>query len=79
EQNLNIKAGDTAKVSFQVEWGPYRVEVEDPQTGLVSRLRVWAGYQAQDNTEGGAVRPDQVKLALDKPVYGDGDTANVTV
>jgi len=79
EQTLNIKAGDTAKVSFQVEWGPYRVEVEDPQTGLVSSLRFWAGYQAQDNTEGGAVRPDQVKLALDKPAYGDGDTANVTV
>ncbi|MCX4063363.1 alpha-2-macroglobulin [Pseudomonas sp. S1Bt30] len=79
EQTLNIKAGDTAKVSFQVEWGPYRVEVEDPQTGLVSSLRFWAGYQAQDNTEGGAVRPDQVKLALDKPAYGDGDTANITV
>lgn len=79
EQTLSIKAGDTAKVSFQVEWGPYRVEVEDPQTGLVSSLRFWAGYHGQDNTEGGAVRPDQVKLALDKPVYGDGDTANVTV
>ena len=36
EQTVNIKAGDTAKVSFQVEWGPYRVEVEDPQTGLIS-------------------------------------------
>ncbi|MEG0243434.1 MAG: alpha-2-macroglobulin, partial [Pseudomonas sp.] len=79
EQTVNIKAGDTAKVSFQVEWGPYRVEVEDPQTGLISSKRFWAGYQAQDNTEGGAVRPDQVKLALDKPAYGDGDTANVTV
>ncbi|QLG91140.1 alpha-2-macroglobulin family protein [Pseudomonas yamanorum] len=79
EQTVNIKAGDTAKVSFQVEWGPYRVEVEDPQTGLISSVRFWAGYQAQDNTEGGAVRPDQVKLALDKPAYADGDTANVTV
>lgn len=79
EQTLSIKAGATAKVSFPVEWGPYRVEVEDPQTGLVSSLRFWAGYHSQDNAEGGAVRPDQVKLALDKPLYGDGDTANVTV
>lgn len=79
EQVLSIKAGDTAKVSFPVEWGPYRVEVEDPQTGLVSSLRFWAGYRSQDNAEGGAVRPDQVKLALDKPLYGDDDTANVTV
>ena len=79
EETLSIKAGDTAKVSFPVEWGPYRVEVEDPQTGVTSSLRFWAGYRAQDNAEGGAVRPDQVKLALDKPAYADGDTATVTV
>ena len=47
------------QLNFQVEWGPYRVEVEDPQTGLVSSVRFWAGYRAQDNAEGGAVRPDQ--------------------
>lgn len=79
EETLSVAEGTTAKVSFPVEWGPYRVEVEDPQTGLVSSLRFWAGYSWQDNTEGGAVRPDQVKLALDKPHYGDGDTARVTV
>ena len=79
EETLSIKAGDTAKVSFPVEWVPYRVEVEDPQTGVTSSLRFWAGYRAQDNAEGGAVRPDQVKLALDKPAYADGDTATVTV
>lgn len=79
EETVSVAKGGTAKVSFPVEWGPYRVEVEDPQTGLVSSLRFWAGYSWQDNTEGGAVRPDQVKLALDKPYYGDGETARVTV
>ncbi|MNO36436.1 hypothetical protein D3C76_265050 [compost metagenome] len=79
EEALDIAEGGTAKVSFPVEWGPYRVEVEDPQTGMLSSLRFWAGYRAQDNADGGAVRPDQVKLVLDKPAYADGDTANVTV
>jgi uncharacterized protein YfaS (alpha-2-macroglobulin family) len=79
EQTVSIKKDSTVKVSFPVEWGPYRVEVEDPQTGLVSSLRFWAGYRWQDNTDGGAVRPDQVKLALDKKSYADGDTAKVTV
>ncbi|HKS14578.1 MAG TPA: alpha-2-macroglobulin [Pseudomonas sp.] len=79
EETVSVKAGSTARLSFQVEWGPYRVEVEDPQTGLVSSERFWAGYRAQDNAEGGAVRPDQVKLALDKPAYADGATARVTV
>lgn len=79
EETVNLKGGETAKVSFPVEWGPYRVEVEDPSTGLISSLRFWAGYRAQDNAEGGAVRPDQVKLALDKAAYVEGETARVTV
>ncbi|MDH0621074.1 alpha-2-macroglobulin family protein [Pseudomonas fulva] len=79
EETVSVKADATAKLSFPVEWGPYRVEIEDPQTGLVSSQRFWAGYRAQDNAEGGAVRPDQVKLALDKPSYADGATAKVTV
>lgn len=79
EETLDLAAGATAKVAFPVEWGSYRVEVEDPQTGLLSSLRFWAGWRWQDNAEGGAVRPDQVKLALDKPAYAGGDTAKVTV
>lgn len=79
EQTLSTKADGTAKVSFPVEWGPYRVEVIDAQTGMLSSLRFWAGYRWQDNADGGAVRPDQVKLALDKPAYADGETAKVTV
>lgn len=79
EETVSVKKDSTAKISFPVEWGPYRVEVEDPSTGLISSVRFWAGYRWQDNAEGGAVRPDQVKLALDKPAYADGDTAKVTV
>ncbi|MDP2246166.1 alpha-2-macroglobulin [Pseudomonas sp.] len=79
EETLKVAAGGTAKISFPVEWGPYRIEVIDAQTGLLSSLRFWAGYRWQDNADGGAVRPDQVKLALDKPAYVDGDTAQVTV
>ncbi len=67
EQMINVEAGASAKVSFPVQWGPYRVEVEDPRTKMVSSLGFWAGYAQQDNASGGAVRPDQVKLALDKP------------
>ncbi len=79
EQTVNIEAGATAKVSFPVQWGPYRVEVEDPRSKMVSSLGFWAGYAQQDNASGGAVRPDQVKLALDKPAYANGETARVTI
>ncbi len=79
EQTVAIEAGKTATVSFPVQWGPYRVEVEDPATQVVSSIGFWAGYAEQDNALGGAVRPDQVKLALDKPAYANGDTARVTI
>lgn len=79
EDSLSVPAGGTAKVSVPVEWGPYRLEVQDMHSGLVSSLRFWAGYRWQDNAEGGAVRPDQVKLALDKPAYAGGDEARVTL
>lgn len=79
QEPLRIEAGGTAKVSFPVEWGSYRVEVLDQDSGRLSSLRFWAGYRWQDNAEGGAVRPDQVKLALDKPAYGAGDVARITV
>ncbi|MFF7707733.1 MG2 domain-containing protein [Pseudomonas sp. NPDC007930] len=79
EDTYRIAENGTLKVSVPVEWGPYRLEAEDPQTGLTSSVRFWAGYAWQDNTDGGAVRPDQVKLALDKPAYAGGDEARVTV
>ena len=79
EQRVDVAANATARVSFPVQWGPYRVEVEDPESGVTSSLRFWAGYRWQDNAAGGAVRPDQVKLALDKPAYAEGEVARVTV
>lgn len=80
ERTVDIAAGQVAKVGFLVEWGPYRLEAEDPETGLVSSARIWAGYRWQDTAEGtGAIRPDQVGLTLDKASYKAGDVAKVTV
>lgn len=80
EQQISIAKGTTAKLTYPVEWGYYRLEVENPATGLVSNYQFRAGYSWQENTEeGGAVRPDQVKVALDKPAYKDGDKAKITI
>lgn len=79
-EQIDIAANGSTKVSFPVEWGAYRLEVEDPQTHQVSSLRFWAGYSWQDNTDGtDAVRPDQVKLKLDKPAYQPGDRAKIHI
>ncbi len=59
EQTLDLKADETGKVSFPVEWGAYRLEVKAPNEA-VSSVRFWAGYSWQDNSDGGwcsATRP----------------------
>ncbi|PHM73598.1 alpha-2-macroglobulin [Xenorhabdus kozodoii] len=78
EQHIQIAENGTAKISFPVDWGSYRIEVVNPQNQLVTSLNFWAGYSWQDNTGGtGAVRPDQVKLSLDKPAYKPGEKMQV--
>ena len=79
ERAQSTPADGVARVSFPVETGPYRIELVDNSSGVRSSLRFWAGYDWQDNAEGGAVRPDQVRLAIDKPGYQAGEVAKVTV
>jgi hypothetical protein len=66
EESLDLQAGQTAKVSFPVEWGSYRLEVKGPDD-VVSSVRFWAGYSWQDNSDGTGARPDRVTMKLDKP------------
>lgn len=80
--SVSIAAEQTAKLSFPVGWGSYRVEVEDMDSNIVSSLRFWAGYSWQENggdSGGSAVRPDQVKLKIDKPAYAPGEKIKLRV
>lgn len=79
EQSLDLKADETGRVSFPVEWGSYRLEVKAPDDTL-SSVRFWAGYSWQDNSDGsGAARPDRVTMKLDKPAYKPGETINLHI
>lgn len=79
EQALTLKADETGKVTFPVEWGSYRLEVKAPDD-MVSSVRFWAGYSWQDNSDGtGAARPDRVTMKLDKPSYQPGDTIQLHI
>lgn len=78
-QQISLPADGTRRVAFPVDWGSYRIEARiDGKT--LSSIRFWAGYSWQDNTDGsGALRPDQVKLKLDKPAYLPGEKASVNI
>ena len=80
QRQINISADEVARVEFPVDWGSYRLEVRSDNNPAVSSIRFWAGYSWQDNTAGsGALRPDQVKLKLDKPAYRPGEKASVHI
>jgi uncharacterized protein YfaS (alpha-2-macroglobulin family) len=78
-KTLDLPATGNGKVDFPVEWGEYRLEVMDPDTGLTSRFPFEAGWSWNDQNRGLDARPDKVKLALDKTSYRAGDTLKVTV
>ncbi|RKS86847.1 hypothetical protein DES39_0050 [Orbus hercynius] len=79
DDNLKIAENGIGKVSFLPDdSGSYRIEVIDPKSALMSSVRFWSGYSWGDNADHRAeVRPDQVKLTLDKSSYRPGDTAKV--
>jgi uncharacterized protein YfaS (alpha-2-macroglobulin family) len=53
-----------SKLTVPVNWGTYRLEVTDPETGMVLRYRFYAGWNAQD-AESMGNRPDRVRLQLE--------------
>ncbi|MEZ0470255.1 alpha-2-macroglobulin [Luteimonas sp. B3_2_R+30] len=79
-ETRTVDAGSGAvRFDFPVEWGEYRVDVQDPETGLTTRYPFRAGWSWNDQNRGLDARPDKVKLALDKTGYRAGDTLKVTV
>jgi uncharacterized protein YfaS (alpha-2-macroglobulin family) len=82
-EQFSLAQGKAGQISFPVGWGNYRIEVKDLDSGRVSSLRFFAGedwYSDWQNAESsGAARPDRVNLALDKPRYKAGETAQLKI
>lgn len=80
DRKLDISAGEKAVINFPVEWGPYRLEITDPDNGLKTSHRFSAGWRWYGRGAGEqGSRPDQVVLTLDKKSYKPGDTAKVLI
>ena len=78
-RDLAARVDGDARIEFPVEWGEYRLEVLDPDTGLITRLPFVAGWSWDNENRGLDARPDKVKLSLDKTHYRAGDTLRITV
>ena len=82
-QSLDLESGKAGRVELPVEWGRYRFEVGDPESGAVTSIRFHAGrdwYASWRETQTGqAARPDRISIALDKERYRPGDTARIEI
>ncbi|WP_444931246.1 alpha-2-macroglobulin family protein [Microbulbifer sp. SSSA002] len=84
-RQLQFTEGQPLKLIVPVEYGHYRLEVTDVNTGATSSLRFHAGrdwyywWRKDQVTKGQAARPDTVALSLDKPEYSAGDLAQLTI
>jgi alpha-2-macroglobulin len=73
---IDIAAGQPARISVPVQWGRYRLEVStSDRSGPVSSVSFDAGWYA----EASADTPDLLEVALDKPEYIPGDSMTVAV
>ncbi len=77
-EDISIKKGEKGKISVPVKYGRYFLEISDPDTKLTTRHHFYAGWSWNRDDKTSA-RPDKVQLSLDKPFYGLGDTATVTI
>ncbi len=68
-------ADGAVSVSAQLDWGRYRIEVESAGANpAATSYEFYAGYYYAD---AGSNTPDTLRVALDKPAYRAGDTANL--
>ncbi len=79
ERALDLPGEAPGRIAFNVNWGPYRLEINDPATGLTTRFPFTAGWSYDDDNRGLDARPDKVKLALDRTQYRAGERLTVTV
>jgi len=81
-ESLALESKTPGQVSFPVDWGRYRLEAKNLDTGILSSVRFFAGhdwYYDWKNANNAAARPDKINLALDKATYNAGDIAELKI
>jgi uncharacterized protein YfaS (alpha-2-macroglobulin family) len=71
---VDLKAGESAKLSMKVDWGYYRLEVYDSASGAATSYRFYAGWGASPGT---GDTPDRLQVVADKKMYKAGETATL--
>lgn len=76
ETTLAATADRPATFERVVDWGRYRLLIEDKQTGAATSMRFRAGWSAGAEA---AETPDKVEVTVEQAAYKPGATARVSV
>ncbi|HEY2112608.1 MAG TPA: MG2 domain-containing protein, partial [Dongiaceae bacterium] len=71
---VDLKPGESAKLSLKVDWGYYRLEVYDSASGAASSYRFYAGWGASPGT---GDTPDRLQIVAGKKMYKAGEMATL--
>jgi alpha-2-macroglobulin len=74
--SVDVPAGAPAALSQPVQWGQYRLVVDDAATKAATSIRFNAGWTRGENA---AETPDKLDVTLEKPAYDAGETARVRI
>lgn len=77
-ESRTLDVAQRTRFGLPVTWGRYRLEAEDPQTGLKLRYRFYAGWNAQDAEDIGN-RPDRVQIKLANAPLKAGEKARLAI
>ncbi|MEM5536987.1 MG2 domain-containing protein [Neptuniibacter pectenicola] len=78
-ETINFADNTRPSIKLPVEWGRYRLELEDYSAGSKTVYRFQAGdsWYYNWNSASDQIRPDKVTVALDKAAYHAGDKVKV--
>ncbi len=78
---INFANAEKTPLSFAVEWGKYRLELDDYTATSKTIYHFNAGEEWYNrwNTAADTIRPDQITLALDKGAYKAGEQVKVKI
>ena len=71
---VDFTADAPATIAAQVDWGRYRLTIEDDTAPAATSVEFYAGWY---RAVGSSDTPDTLQVALDKPAYRVGETAKL--
>lgn len=74
---LAVGLDKPAEVVTRQDWGGYRLEIRDAETGAATSFRYHVGWATTQTAA--AETPDKLKVASDKSAYRPGETARINV